>query len=196
MDTVADETLFSRAGRLADRHAMFWIRNLHAPIRDVWSTVSTKEGLARWWIVPPEHFELRVGGEFRHHWNNTIADFREGAFIDFAEPTGTYKGTGGMRFELTSSGSDSTLFTFLDTWGPRVQPPTGAERQPGGPGTPWAGVAAGWHQMVDGIDGIFDRAAPHPTYDELRRFYSTYLEDLYRLHDMVQRIDGGTAPAG
>jgi uncharacterized protein YndB with AHSA1/START domain len=196
METVTDETFFSRAGRLADRHAMFWIRTLHAPLRDVWSMVSTQAGLERWWIVPPERFELRVGGEFRHHWNNTIADVREGSFIDFAQPTGAYKGTGGMRFELAASGNDSTLFTFLDTWGPRVIPPGGEEPQPGGAGTPWAGVAAGWHHMMDGIDRIFDLEAPHPTYDELRRFYSTYLSDLYRLHDMVQRIDGRSTGTG
>lgn len=196
MDTVPDKRLFSRAGRLADKHAMFWTRNLAAPIRDVWSMVSTKEGLERWWIVPPRQFELRLGGAFSHHWENTITDFRARTFIDFAEPTGIYKGTGGMRFELAASGNDSTSFTFLDTWGPRVTPPAGEEPQPGGPGTPWAGVAAGWHHMMDGIERIFDPAAPHVTYDELRRFYAFYLKDLYRLHDMVQRIEGGTARTG
>jgi hypothetical protein len=50
--------------------------------------------------------------------------------------------------------------------------------------------------MMDGIDRIFDLEAPHPTYDELRRFYSTYLSDLYRLHDMVQRIDGRSTGTG
>jgi uncharacterized protein YndB with AHSA1/START domain len=168
---------------------MFWIRNLRAPVEEVWPIVSTRRGLERWWIVPPTRFELRVGGEFRHHWTNSIVDFREGSFIDFAEPTGTYLGTGGMRIELLPADSDSTVFVFLDTWGPRVEPPNKEEEQPGGPGTPWAGVAAGWHEMMDRLEATFDDGAPRPAYDELCRFYASYLTNLYRWHRMVQPSD-------
>jgi uncharacterized protein YndB with AHSA1/START domain len=188
METTAERSLLADAGRLVDRHAMIWIRTLQAPVEQVWETVSTREGLARWWIVPPAEFELRAGGRFKHHWENTITDFRRHEFIDFAEPAGRYAATGGMRFELRADG-DSTLFAFLDTWGDGMVA-TGegvGARQPGGPGTPWAGVAAGWHATIDALETVVSgRDSPHG-YDELVRFYEAHLRDLYRWHDMVQR---------
>ena len=51
--------ILADAGRLVARHAMVWIRRLDAPVEDVWRLVSTLEGLAKWWIVPPTVLELR-----------------------------------------------------------------------------------------------------------------------------------------
>lgn len=189
MTTVANE-LQARAGVLVERHAMVWTRYLDAPLAEVWSAVSTREGLARWWLVPPKAFELREGGVFDHHWRNTIRGFRTGEHIDFSQNTGAYASTGGMRFELAAAADGSTVFKFLDTWGPAMSPPRSGEaaaEQPGGPGTPWAGVAAGWHRMLDGLEGLFDPDAPTHSYDALIAFYAPYLRDLYRLRDMVQR---------
>jgi|GEM_PF-1383870 len=190
MQTAADTQLIERAGTLAEPHAMFWIRSLCAPVEQVWPMVSTRTGLERWWIVPPTRFELRKGGRFNHHWNNTIVDFREAEYIDFAENSAEYAGTGGMRFELAAANGSSTRFIFLDTWGRDMTPPaeTGGE-QPGGPGTPWAGVAAGWHAMVDRLERLFDDAAPAHDYEQLSRFYAQYLTDLYRWRRMVQRTE-------
>jgi uncharacterized protein YndB with AHSA1/START domain/ketosteroid isomerase-like protein len=186
-----DRSFLADAGRLVDRHAMAWIRRLNAPIDQVWKTVSTIEGLKTWWIVPPSKFELAKGGAFNHHWNNTVVDFQEKAYIDFTENTGDYPGTGGMRFELSRIDDTTTMFMFLDTWGPDASPPPpvsapGAE-QPGGPGTPWAGVAAGWHAMLDKLVHVIDGREPEHTYEELQTLYVRYLRDLYRWRAMVER---------
>jgi uncharacterized protein YndB with AHSA1/START domain len=177
------------AGRLVDRHAMCWLRPLEAPLDAVWPTISTLVGLRRWWVVPPSEFELRVGARFKHHWENTVADFREGEYIDLAEPTGEYAGTGGMRMEVRSAG-EATLFMFLDTWGSQVTMNNGdghEAEQPGGPGTPWSGVAAGWHAMIDRLESVVAGIEPEQAYDELVAFYTGYLNDLYRWNEMVQR---------
>lgn len=188
MQTFTHESLSGRAGRLADAHAMIWVRRLKASVAEAWRAASTRDGLARWWIAPPKTFELRVGGLFDHHWRNTITDFRAPVFIDFAENTAAYAGTGGMRFELARAGEDATEFLFLDTWGPDMTPPNAASgEQPGGPGTPWSGVAAGWHAMMDRLERLFDPSAPAHGYEELQRFYAEHLRDLYRLRAMVQR---------
>lgn len=115
MKTRAELALLADAGRLVDRHAMAWIRRLNAPLDEVWRAISSKEGLAGWWGMPIHVLELRVGGAFKHHWDNTVTAFKEREHIDFAEPKGAYAGTGGLRFEIAPDG-EATMFTLLDTW--------------------------------------------------------------------------------
>ena len=180
--------ILADAGRLVAPHAMVWIRRLDAPIADVWRLISTLDGLAKWWIVPPSALELRPGGVFKHHWENTVYDFREGEFIDFREPNGSYVGTGGMRLEVREDG-EGVVFSFLDTWAEGIEAVGEGElaRQPGGPGTPWAGVAGGWHHMVDTLEAVANGADVRHGYEELCDSYVGYLRDLYRWHDAVQR---------
>ena len=191
-----------RAGRLIAGHAMVWVRTLPASVDDIWPVVSSQTGLGAWWLVPPSAFELKVGGVFRHHWENTITGFEAGRFIDFDEPLGAYRGTGGMRFELAAKGRNETSFMFLATWGPEVrapEPEAGAppafNRQIAGPGTPWPGVAAGWHEMLDRLERRFDAAAPTHGFDDLCAFYVPWLEDQFRWLDMVQRAPGAPRQA-
>ena len=188
MKTRADLPLLADAGRLVDRHAMAWIRRLNAPLDTVWETISTKDGLAKWWGMPIHALELRVGGAFNHHWNNTVTAFKERDYIDFAEPKGNYAATGGLRFEITPDG-EATMFTLLDTWheGSTFEEDGPLAHQPGGPGTPWIGVAAGWHSGANSLRHLFDRNAPNHSYEHLCRFYACHLSDMYRWHDMVQR---------
>ena len=84
METMAEQNLLANAGQLVDRHAMVWLRRLNALVERVWQTVSTKERLEKWWLVPPKEFELRPGGVFKHHWDNTVTSFREHEYIDFS----------------------------------------------------------------------------------------------------------------
>lgn len=116
-----------RAGRVVAGHAMVWTRYLRAPVAAVWPEISTKAGLEAWWIAPPTAFELRVGGRFHHHWEQTVLAFEDHRFIDFDEPAGLYPGTGGMRFEVAARGERETAFAFLATWGPDVVPMVAGE---------------------------------------------------------------------
>ncbi|MEM9807605.1 MAG: SRPBCC domain-containing protein [Cyanobacteria bacterium P01_D01_bin.56] len=189
------EIRLDRAGRLITAHAMCWVRYLQAPIEQVWEAVSTKEGLTKWWVVPPSVFNLRVGGLFSHHWDNVITGYEALGYIDLDEPNSAYRGTGGMRFELFAKSDNETTFMFLDTFGPDVLAaeavngmPTKFDQQPAGPGTVWPGVAAGWHGMVDQLERLFSDDAPLHTDEELCNFYLSYLEDQFRLLNMVQRL--------
>ena len=189
MELSADRDLLADAGQLVDRHAMIWIRRLNAPVEQVWKTVSTIEGLKTWWVVPPTKFELCPDGIFEHHWQNKVTNFRENEYIDFVENTGAYQGTGGMRFELKDDGQ-ATTFMFLDTWGENMTDQVGegdSAEQAGGPGTPWPGVAAGWHCMMNKLESVINNCPQKHAYEELCTFYLFYLRDLYRWHDMVQR---------
>ena len=73
--------MFENAGRFIDRHAMVWIRKLDVSVEQVWKAVSTKQGLDEWWMCPVE-IDLRPGGAFSHHWENTIMDLKEHARED------------------------------------------------------------------------------------------------------------------
>jgi uncharacterized protein YndB with AHSA1/START domain len=156
---------------------MVWRRRLHAPVEQVWSLVSTLEGLQKWWRLGTKEFDLRPGGAFRHHWDNVILDFNENHFINFD----------GMRWELRAK-DGGTNFAFIDTWGGEAVPPKpglGSE-QPGGPGTPWAGVAAGWHGIVDALEEALT-GKPHEDLFETRcRYYAEYLSDYYRWMKVLQ----------
>lgn len=189
MKTRADAALLADAGRLIDRHAMAWMRRLNAPLDEAWQAISTADGLRRWWGMPIHRLELRVGGAFRHHWGNRITAFAEREFIDFAEPKGRYAGTGGLRFEIRADGADATMFTLLDAWSVDARFEEGGPlaQQPGGPGTPWIGVAAGWHGGANGLRRLFDANAPMHDYERLCRFYAGHLDDLHRWRDMVHR---------
>lgn len=196
LETLDDEDLLGKSGWLVDNHAMVWVRKVPGSLDDVWTTISTRKGLAKWWIATPIKFELKRGGAFNHHWNNTIQDFQTKSFIDFKENDGRCSGTGGMRFELKPLTDEMTQFLFLDTWGPdsNYEPEEDADdeqhlmtEQPGGIGTPWPGVAAGWHHMVDRLVCEFDGSKPPHDYDVLTRFYIGYLRDSFRLREMVKR---------
>ena len=181
--------MLADAGRLVAPHAMVWIRRLDAPIEDVWNLISSLEGLKKWWIVPPTSLDLRPGGLFRHHWENILFDIREGEFIDYREPDSNYADTGGMRLELKKDG-EKTVFSFLDTWAVGINSVGEGEvaAQPGGPGTPWPGVAAGWHDMIDSLESVVTGDSARHGMAQLSAFYVGYLNDLYRWQGMVQRL--------
>lgn len=187
------EILSERAGRLITKHAMYWERRLRTSLAEVWNLVSTKEGLETWWIVPPGVLDLRVGGDFKHHWHQTVASFEDHRYIDFVEPLASCRGTGGMRFELKALAPRETMFLFLDTCGAdlsasatktEMYPPH--EAKPGDPGTVCPSIAAGWHRMLDGLANHCGDDLPSYNDQELSSFYMHYLEDQFRLYDMVQ----------
>jgi uncharacterized protein YndB with AHSA1/START domain len=174
-----ERDLFENAGRFIGRHAMVWIRKLDVPVAQVWEAVSTKQGLDQWWMCPVE-IDLRPGGAFSHWWENTISDLKEQEYIHFADDP---FGSGGMRFELKPDGA-GTVFVFLDTWAEDAVPedsvlPAEADAidtlQPGGPGTPWSGVAGGWHGSIDALETyLTNNTIDHP-YEDLCTFYADYL---------------------
>lgn len=107
-----------------------------------------------------------------------------------------------MRLEVKGDG-DGTVFAFLDTWAEGTESGGQGElaRLPGGPGTPWPGVAAGWRHMVDTLQTVATGVNVGHSYEELCDFYVGYLGDLYRWSDAAQgrartRGDHGSQGAG
>ena len=101
--------MLNNAGRFIDRHSMVWMRKLDAPVERVWETVSTKEGLSKWWIVNKVEIDLRPGGLFKHHWENTVDDFKNNEYIDFRE---TSVGFCGIHIHLEAQGTGASYGGF------------------------------------------------------------------------------------
>ena len=179
-----EHDLFDNAGRFINPHTMVWIRKFDVPVTAVWEAVSTKPALDTWWICPVE-IDLRPGGKFSHHWENTITDLNAHEFINFGDEA---VGPLSMRFEMKAD-CEGTVFSFIDTWALDIVPkgsdlPESASGidtvQPGGPGTPWAGVAGGWHCAIDDLEAYLTGRAYNHSYEHLSRFYAAYLKDHFR----------------
>jgi hypothetical protein len=162
------------AGKLVDG-AMVWTRRLDVPVERVWQAISTHDGLSQWWMPgSPNEIDLRLGGEFRHHWKSTIVGLAEHEYIDLeSEP-----GFGRQRFEVAAEG-DGAIFTFREP----IEDPARVDTEF------YAGPAAGYHCMIDGLemhltDEQFELGAerdaqgrpPAGTYEhDLIEFYRAYL---------------------
>lgn len=186
-----ESDLVANAGRFINHHNMVWMRKLEVPVAQVWEAVSTKQGLDEWWITPVE-IDLRLGGAFSHHWENTITGLKNNEYIDFGDVSGN---PGGERFELKVDGS-GTIFSLLDTavWPEDLVPgksqlPAAANGidkvQPGGPGTPWSGIAGGWHHSVDKLEAHLTGNALNHSWEDLCRFYAGYLADHFRWLELM-----------
>ena len=179
--------MLNNAGRFIDRHSMVWMRRLDVPVERVWEAVSTKDGLNHWWVGKTSEFNLPPGGVFSHHWLSRVNDFKEHQYIDFGDVT--FSGAG-MRFELKVE-RGGVVFSFLDNWEESAAPKLTAGdepwrlAQPGGAGTPWSGVCAGWHSMIDKLEEYLTGKKVEHSYEDLCKFYVGYLTDYFRWMELM-----------
>ena len=79
------------------------------------------------------------------------------------------------------------LFSLIDRMGEGVDAneifasdtPSHRLYQPGGPGTHWSGVAAGYHGFVDSLEGHITSKRINLDYDELCKRYLHVLDDYF-----------------
>jgi uncharacterized protein YndB with AHSA1/START domain len=168
-DRMYSERFIRNAGRVVGSRGMVWARRVEAPLERVWETVSTKDGLNRWFLTRNVEIDLRPGGEFKHHWTNTIRDVSEGEFIDFAGvPEDSSFQDYMMRFELKPDGA-GTVFSFFDVFTGHPRPLS----------LPW--TASGWHAGMDLFETLFTGETHEHDYGLGGDFYWTYLRDHHAL---------------
>ena len=109
-----------------------------------------------------------------------------------------------MRFELKADG-ETTVFSFIDNWAQDAVPgetmlPKEADEidkhQPGGPGTPWSGVAAGWHGMIDALETYLTGKTLNYSWEDGCKFYADYLTNHFRWQKLMapKRESSGEGP--
>jgi uncharacterized protein YndB with AHSA1/START domain len=146
------------------RNTMSWTRTIDAPVERVWQVVTQKEHLDEWYM-PAQQVELRLGG--KHDWfqaGGVVDEYEPPRVIRFYEPMRrSWQGFsvepdgGGVLFTLTDRMGDGVYWDdteWEETEKGWVQLPDEriAVRSPGGRGTHWVGVAAGYHGFVDSLD--------------------------------------------
>ena len=93
---------------------------------------------------------------------------------------------GYLRFEIEAN-DGGCLFSLIDRMGVGADvkkifgPDTPAHHmyQPGGPGTHWNGVTAGYHSFVDKLEGHITGNRVTSDYDDMCKIYRTVLDDYF-----------------
>jgi uncharacterized protein YndB with AHSA1/START domain len=167
-----------------DRRTMRHERWYPHPIERVWEAVSSGAHLDAW-LVPVCQVDARVGGRCSFSWGGPSEAAEEGE-VTVCDPPSAIQYTFGdprsfLRFDLETDG-DGTRLRFTQSFRPGEnddQPDDaydGADR-PAGPDTPWRpGFVAGFHSMLDQLDGYL-RGDDRTAEDRHREWI-----DIYRAH--------------
>lgn len=174
------EEFMSNAGKVVGSRGMLWIRRFEVPVADVWTAISTKEGLDTWWLTRSVEIDLRPGGAFRHHWTNTVGAFETHEFIDFVGGPGQDASQNLMRFELKPDGR-GTVFSFFDAFNAAQYPLS----------LPW--TASGWHGTVDALEQSVTGRSVNGDFGLGGEFYWSYLRDFHKLADMAGKLSPSSA---
>ena len=172
-----DQTV--NVGRFLSNNTMVWQRRFSVAPARLWDAIATKEGLSHWFM--PTEFAIEEGGRFSFEggWEGTVSAVRPYHHVQF-DADGD--GGGYLRFKMTVD-NGACPFALIDRMGDSVDvmtwPDEPAHRifQPGGPGTHWSGVAAGYHCFVDALEDHISGGQISSDYDEMCKKYRRILDD-------------------
>ena len=170
---------------LLDRHTACYQRLLPTDQDAAWEFIADPKKL-RTWMFDAE-FEARPGADFNFApdgWHGKIGVFEEGCELRFDAIKG-----GWTWFSLATV-EGGTMFTLRDYMAPALvipneirsslDPGSLPEDQPGGAGSHWQGVLAGWHTGVDDLRGKFSGSQTHWDYEALCELYKLLIIDYHR----------------
>jgi uncharacterized protein YndB with AHSA1/START domain len=189
------------AATFPDRHTMVLERGFDVPIERLWRAISQTVELDQWFMKSV--MDARPGGRFAFEggWEGQIGEWIPGSCIQFEADKG-----GRSRFELatdagpggTGSGSRLRLSDRLPEDFKLDAPPddSGAllkmmVAQPGGPGTHWPGVVAGWHGFVDALEAHLLQQPFEDRYSALSEEYSRLLREHWS-QSLEMEMESGT----
>ena len=140
-----------------------------------WTAVTDPRALGVWFIGAD--VELTEGGrfEFREAWGGRVTGIEAPRTVTYVADAG-----GTTTFDITETG-DGVQITLTDSMGLRERPPSGYSEesavQPGGPGSHWAGVVAGWHGFMDALVRYLGGHVPATDMEELTAYYAARLRE-------------------
>lgn len=149
-------------------------RQLPCTVTEAWQAVTDPESLGVWFIET--RMDFRDGGrfEFIGAWRGRVADIVPERSVGYVADEG-----GVTRFEVFARAGGSGV-RMTDRVGPAELPPEDhappGSFQPGGPGTHWAGVIAGWHGFMDALVRYLGGDAPTHAMNALIALYAARLE--------------------
>ena len=167
-------------GVFLNDNTFVWRRQLAVEPERLWSAIATKQELALWFM--PTRFEVEEGGRFAFGdgWEGIVSEYNPLRYVQF-----DVDGDGGgyLRFEIEPT-AGGCLFSLVDRMGQGADPKdifgpdTAAHRihQPGGPGTHWSGVAAGYHAFVDSLESYLTGIEIESDYEQMCKTYEHILD--------------------
>ena len=168
----------ANVGRFLSDNKMVWRRHIAVPPERLWDAIATRDGLSCWFM--PTRYEIAVHGRFSFDggWDGRVSEVRPFHHVQF-----DVDGDSGafLRFEM-EAGTGVNSFALIDRMGDGVDAnrwpdaPVHRRYQPGGPGTHWSGVAAGYHGFVDALEDLLSDTRVSSDYDELCRAYQRVLD--------------------
>ena len=146
-------------------------RTVHTDLETAWRAVGTKEGLDRWFMVIAADPVEGAPYSFRSGWDGVVGEVNAPHAIQFNAGE-----DGFTRFELRDLGSGEIEFALIDQMSAGELPsgtsnPVGLE-QPGGPGTHWVGLVAGWHGFADRFVAVLDGSSIDFDHDDMIEVYA------------------------
>ena len=166
-------------GEFLTDNTIVWRRQLDVAPERLWNAIATKQGLGLWFM--PTEFEIEQGGrfEFGGGWEGTISDLGPLRHLQFDVDV---ESGGYLRFEMIPNEA-GCLFSLTDRMGDDADPKeifgpdAEAHRihQPGGRGTHWSGVAAGYHAFVDSLESPHRRPYRHQLREVMQVIPKEYL---------------------
>lgn len=163
---------------LLDRSTMEFTRTLQTALPTAWKFITEAEELSAWMFETK--LELRVGGRFEFPtWGGSIGKLEASSCIRFVADEGGYS-----EFQIEPLGQHQTLARIIDYLPAHLEVPQHVKNesdkrisaQPGGPGTHWAGVLAGWHNGSDSLEAHARNEQPRTKYGPLALMYSDLLD--------------------
>lgn len=169
----------SGAARLVDKNTVTFERVLPASPEALWDLIATKNGMARWFMPTTDEVMAGERFDFQGGWGGTVAEYVRPRHVVFT-PDGAEDAF--LRFDIEADG-DGCVFRLTDRMGSAVDAaklfpdaPDYDKFQPGGPGTHWSGVLAGYHGFVDALEQQVTGTTAKPfDYDAACRAYMRIL---------------------
>lgn len=170
--------------QLSDRQTIVCERVIPVGRDRFWQAIATREGLAEWFM--PTNAEIVKGGRFsfQEGWEGVITQVTDREAIQF-EPDDA--GGAFLRFEIAAV-DEGCNFRLIDRMGAgklaknlMPQAPEYVVYQPGGPGTHWAGVVAGYHCFVNELQSHLTGTQAGSDYDDLCRHYQALMDQWHNL---------------
>lgn len=159
-----------------DRNKVLLKCHFHISKEKLWSAISRTEELNQWFMKTD--WDFRVGGKFTFEggWKGWIEDLNEFEFIQLNSSDKSF-----TRFDLkpVENGIELHLTDQIprDLVAPSNDPLQNA--QPGGPGTHWVGLLAGWEDFLLALESHLANEEIKDHFDGLCLKYKSLLTKKY-----------------
>ena len=177
------EFRFEQSGTLLTNHTVSFTRLLNTNRSTAWSYLADDKNIATWMF--PAEFEAVGGAPFSfapEGWHGTIGVLEKEKELRF---DAVAEGWTWFRLDEFEGKTRLRLWDYLppDFVVPNDVLRDGAlsEVQPGGEGTHWQGVLAGWHTGLDTLADSFSMKRRTLDYESLDRLYKMLIQDYHRV---------------